>query len=310
MACAMCGNNETRGLSGCSVHGDERCLLPQKAIISAISNASLGESGSSDVAVVGGWSAAVRNVARARGHWPRSHVQPAYFRRWLVIGVLIGIVAGFGAIVSLFRYRPGVSSAPRWHRGLQPPHPASEGIPTIIPVARPWLLPFVTTLGGLLTGIIVFKWAPEAGGTRNRCGHRGVPREGWPHPCRIPFVKLIASAITIGSGGSAGTRRGQRRKSRQALVRGWPICSISTNMTAASPWRPALARASAPSSKRRSVARCFCRGTLYKRDFEADALFPSFVASVVGFSIYGAWAGWTPVFGAGGHFTFDTPPTC
>ena len=46
---------------------------------------------------------------------------------------------------------------------------------------------------------------------------------------------------------------------------------------------------------------------LYKRDFEADALFPSFIASVVGFSIYGAWSGWTPVFGLGGHFTFDHP---
>jgi CBS domain-containing protein len=43
---------------------------------------------------------------------------------------------------------------------------------------------------------------------------------------------------------------------------------------------------------------------LYKRDFEADALFPSFVASAVGFVIYGAWAGWTPVFGSGAHYEF------
>jgi chloride channel protein, CIC family len=46
---------------------------------------------------------------------------------------------------------------------------------------------------------------------------------------------------------------------------------------------------------------------LYKRDFEAEALFPAFIASVVGFSIYGAWAGWTPVFGRGGHFSFTDP---
>jgi CIC family chloride channel protein len=43
---------------------------------------------------------------------------------------------------------------------------------------------------------------------------------------------------------------------------------------------------------------------LYKRDFEADALFPSFVASAVGFVIYGAWVGWTPVFGPGAHYEF------
>jgi CIC family chloride channel protein len=46
---------------------------------------------------------------------------------------------------------------------------------------------------------------------------------------------------------------------------------------------------------------------LYKRDFEVDAIFPAFIASVIGFAIYGAWAGWTPIFGPGNHFEFTHP---
>lgn len=46
---------------------------------------------------------------------------------------------------------------------------------------------------------------------------------------------------------------------------------------------------------------------LYIRDFEPDAIVPGFVASVVGYSIFGAWAGWTPLFGKGAGLAFTDP---
>ncbi len=72
----------------------------------------------------------------------------------------------------------------------------------------PYWIPFgiflMTSLGGLLVGLLTTKLAPEAKG-------HGIPEimeavaleKGKIRP-RVPVVKGIASAITIGSGGSAG----------------------------------------------------------------------------------------------------------
>lgn len=59
-------------------------------------------------------------------------------------------------------------------------------------------------LAGLVVGTIVLKWAPEVQGS-------GIPevmeaaalRSGWIRPQIIPF-KIVATALTIGTGGSAG----------------------------------------------------------------------------------------------------------
>src|SRR4051794_25061568 len=45
-----------------------------------------------------------------------------------------------------------------------PPVPAGEGTTTVTDPGRPWLFPVVTTLGGLIAGLIVFTLAPEAEG--------------------------------------------------------------------------------------------------------------------------------------------------
>ena len=43
---------------------------------------------------------------------------------------------------------------------------------------------------------------------------------------------------------------------------------------------------------------------LYRSDLEAEALFPSFIASVTGFSVFAAFQGFAPIFGylQPGHF--------
>ena len=56
--------------------------------------------------------------------------------------------------------------------------PSGEGVRTAITMPRPWwLLPLVPALGGLLSGLIVFTWAPEAEGHGTdamiRAFHRG-----------------------------------------------------------------------------------------------------------------------------------------
>ncbi|HEX5371084.1 MAG TPA: chloride channel protein, partial [Dehalococcoidia bacterium] len=46
---------------------------------------------------------------------------------------------------------------------------------------------------------------------------------------------------------------------------------------------------------------------LYIRDFEIEALVPGFIASVLGYTIFGAYAGWDPIFGAGTGLQFSHP---
>ncbi len=230
----------------------------------------------------------------------------AYFQKWLVIGALIGVVAGMGSIV----FYAAIAFCSRIFLGLgagfTPPDPAGEGVTVITSIARPWMIPVVTTLGGLLTGLIVFTFAPEAEGHGTDAAIDAFHRRGGKIRSRIPPIKLIASAITIGSGGSAG-----REGPTAQIAAGFG--SWLGDVLHLDEHDRRIAMAAGVGAGIGSIFKAPFGGALlsaeilYKRDFESEALFPAFIASVVGFSIYGAWAGWTPVFGHGGKFSFTDP---
>jgi CIC family chloride channel protein len=67
-----------------------------------------------------------------------------------------------------------------------------------------WLIPLSTTLGGLLAGLLVFTFAPEAEGHGTDTVVAAFHRTAGVIRARVAPLKMIASAITIGSGGSAG----------------------------------------------------------------------------------------------------------
>lgn len=67
-----------------------------------------------------------------------------------------------------------------------------------------WLIPVATTLGGLISGILVYGLAPEAEGHGTDGAVKSYHRISGRIRYRVPIIKTIASAITIGSGGSAG----------------------------------------------------------------------------------------------------------
>ena len=67
-----------------------------------------------------------------------------------------------------------------------------------------WWIVVATTLGGLITGFLVFTFAPEAEGHGTDTAVKALHRDDGNIRPRVPFLKAIASAITIGSGGSAG----------------------------------------------------------------------------------------------------------
>jgi CIC family chloride channel protein len=90
--------------------------------------------------------------------------------------------------------------------GYTPPGLPNEGgsLQVTIGPHGLWLIPAVTTLGGLLSGLIVYTLAPEAEGHGTDAAVKAFHEFKGFIRARVPPIKTIASAITIGSGGSAG----------------------------------------------------------------------------------------------------------
>ena len=86
------------------------------------------------------------------------------------------------------------------------PLPLGEGGSStyIFSVANYWLIPIVLIIGGAISGLLVYKFAPEAEGHGTDASIKAFHQNNGKIRPRVPLIKTIASAITIGSGGSAG----------------------------------------------------------------------------------------------------------
>lgn len=230
----------------------------------------------------------------------------AYFQRWLFLGAVIGVAAGlvmalfYGAIELATHLLLGLIA------GDVPPQPAGEGATVLTPIAHPWLLPLVTGLGGLIVGVMVYTLAPETerGGTDDVLAsfhqRNGMIRK------RVAPIKLIASAITIGSGGSAG-REGAAAQI-MAGIGSWLAQTLHLDEHDRRIAAVAGMGAGIGTIFRAPFAGAiFGAEVLYKRDFEADAIFPTFIAAVVGYTVFGVIVGWQPIFGSHTDFGFHDP---
>ena len=117
-----------------------------------------------------------------------------------IMGILTGIIAGIAAIV--FRHITGFV-----HNLFFLGEFSICYDPNIHTEASPWgwLIIFGPVAGALLVAFLVKTWAPEAKG-------HGVPEvinaiyyNDGKIPIIVAFIKSIASALSIGSGGSAGS---------------------------------------------------------------------------------------------------------
>lgn len=126
--------------------------------------------------------------------------------RLLVEAVGLGIVGALAARAFTWLLHLSSSFFMGLLAGYHAPGVASEGDllrETIGPHGL-WLIPVVTTLGGLVSGILVYAFAPEAEGHGTDAVVSAFHNAGGYIRARVAPVKLLASAITIGSGGSAG----------------------------------------------------------------------------------------------------------
>ena len=94
----------------------------------------------------------------------RAIVARHYFRKWLPLSVIIGVAAGISAIAFYEMLRHATIALLVEIAGYHPPAPAGEGETFFKFPERPYLIPLVTCIGGLISGLLVYLFAPEAEG--------------------------------------------------------------------------------------------------------------------------------------------------
>jgi chloride channel protein, CIC family len=231
--------------------------------------------------------------------------------RLLGLAIVIGIVAGIGAIVFYVATRVVEHFCMAGIVGYHPAvRPAGEvdlsWLPAMITPFHPWLLLIVPTVGGLISGWIVFTFAPEAEGhgTDNVIDayHR---KQGQIRP-RVPLIKIVSSAITIGSGGSGG------REGPIAQI-GAGFGSLLANLLRLSVADRRILMAAGMGAGIAAIFRAPLAGALFAAEvlyrspeFEPEVIMPAAIASVVSYCTYGLYTGWQPLFETG-DLTFDNP---
>src|SRR5664280_499254 len=243
-----------------------------------------------------------RAVAARAGRWVSS---ASYLKKWIVLSVLIGAVAGLGAIVFYealvicTHFFLGVLA------GYHVPTPVGEGrVAGSASFARPWLLPLVVGFGALLGGLLVFGIAPEAEGHGTDAAISAVHHNPRGLRFRAVVVKIVASALTIGSGGSGG-REG-------------PTAQISAGfgslLSRILDLEPADSRVLVATGIGSGIGAIFgaplggavlAAEILYRDDFDPTALLPCFIASAVSSVVFGAVEGFSPLFGYVGGYRFS-----
>ncbi len=218
----------------------------------------------------------------------------SYFGKWLILGIVLGTLSGFAATLLYFATQLSEDFFLGYLLGMKVPRTISDGGILNYSVDRMYLIPAVVILGAFISALIVYKFAPEAEGDSKAIEsyHRGQGRIRW----RVAPLKLIASALVIGSGGSAG-REGPSSQISAGL--GSMVADIFKLNSEDRRRLVAIGIGAGIGAIFKSpiAGALIASEILYKRDFEPDVIYPAIVASAVAYSIVGIFYGFTPIFG-------------
>lgn len=218
--------------------------------------------------------------------------------RLLLLAGLVGVVAGVGAILFDVLCQTVVHFALDLGVGYHPRSPGGEVelFEKTENAFKWWMLMIMPSLGGLFSGILVYFFAPEAAGHGTDAAIEAYHRKQGFVRGRVPFVKLFASAVTIGTGGSGG-REG-------------PIAQIGAGFGSY------LGRALHLGPKERRVlmiagmgagigaifraplaGTIFAAEVLYKDpEFEGEVIVPAGMSTAIAYATFAAYGGLTPLF--------------
>ena len=224
----------------------------------------------------------------------------------LALSIAVGIVAGIGALAFSWALDTATEVLLVGIGGYQPATPIGEGGGEPAgEFLRPWAVPLTVALGGLIAGILVYAFAPEAEGHGTDAAIHAIHHDPAGIRPRVVGVKLVASAITIGSGGSGGREGPTAQISAGAastMARFFRLPYDKAQLLVIAGMAAGIA----------AIFRAPLGGAMlgvelmYRKDLKAEALMPCLFASVTGYIVFGAVSGFTPVFGDQGDTDFSS----
>jgi chloride channel protein, CIC family len=221
--------------------------------------------------------------------------------RWVAIAVPIGIVAGLGAALFYFLISEASTFFLSVIGGITLP---TEG--SLNPVTLEWsssfprilAIPAIMTFGGLVVGAVAWRFAPEIEGHGTDAAIHAFHYSGGEVRARVPILKTLVSALTLGTGGTGG------REGPVAQI-GGGFGSMWSDLVGLSDRERRIALATGLGAGIGAIFRAPLGGAIYAAeifytgDFEPDVFVPGIIASVVAYSIY------STIFGF--HTLFATP---
>ena len=231
---------------------------------------------------------------------PRVRIDHRKTAQLFLLYAMVGTVAGVGAIVfqqllsllNIFVMQGVVGFLEiQIVSGLR-----RFSLPWEAPALRAWLLPVVAGTGGLITGLLVQRFAPEAAGHGTDEVIEAYHQRDGEMRLRASITKLFASAITLGTGGSGGkegpiaqigagfgsflcTRIPMYRPYRRQIM----LAGMSAGIAAI--FRAPLAGA------------IFAAEVLYSEmNFNGKAIIPAVIASAVAYGVYSIYFGFSTAF--------------
>ena len=221
--------------------------------------------------------------------------------RTLVLSAVVGMVAGLGAVLLV-----SLRQLSQWFflgclANYTPATPAGEPemfhhLPAFGGEVRRWAFLLLPAIGGLVSSVIVLKFAPEAEGHGTDAAIEAYHFRGGKVRPVVPPVKAVATALVIGTGGSAGcegpiTQIGSGFGSAVASMLGLPVRERRVLM-AAGMGAGVGALFHAP-----MAGALFAAEVLYRDlDLEYEVLVPSIIASVSGYAVFSKVFGFHPLF--------------
>jgi CIC family chloride channel protein len=209
---------------------------------------------------------------------------------------LLGVAGALSAQLFMWMLRGSFRVFLTGIAGYIPPGAESGPNHQIIGPHGLWLIPAVTTLGGLLSGILVYRFAPEAEGHGTDTVVDAFHRREGVIRARVPPIKLVASAITIGSGGSAG------REGPIALITAG-LGSLYAKLAHRTEEDRRLLLLAGMAAGLSAIFRTpmgtgvFAIEVLYGRmEFEVGALLYTMISSAVAYTVNGLFVGFQPLF--------------
>jgi len=136
-------------------------------------------------------------ILRTVSAWPRQF-------RLTLLSIAVGVVAGLGAILFDQLLSFALDMLHLLTGYLEPGRGSPATLAAEITERHSYWFLIIPALGGLASGILVYSLAPEAEGHGTDAMIEAFHQKGGQIRKRVPIVKIIASALTIGSGGSAG----------------------------------------------------------------------------------------------------------